>query len=201
MPSPSSRYRWNDVAGRYIGASGRFVSYREIRSYLDAVLDNNERQVLDLANRLRAREISLQAWQIQMRDLLKDIHLASSALARGGWAQMSEADYQRAQEKIAFQYEKLSAFAQQIEKGLALDGRFLNRTKLYAQSGRSTYHQSLRNEMEIRGMKREKSVLGPADHCSECLSEAERGFVPIGELVLIGDRQCKSNCRCHVEFE
>lgn len=201
MPDQSSKYLWNDVAGRYRGANGRFVSFAEIRSYLDAVLDANEAKVMGLASQLKARTITLAEWQIAMRDTLKDIHLSSSALARGGWAQMSQADYERVQAKIEFQYQKLAAFAKQIENGLPLDGRFTRRHTLYAQSGRSTYHESLRNEMQVRGMTKEKSVLAPSDHCVECVSEANKGFVPIGELILIGERICKSNCRCHVEFE
>jgi hypothetical protein len=199
MPSQSS-YSWNEIAGRYRGADGRFVSFERIRVYLDQVLDSNEAKVQSLANSLRNRQITLAEWQIGMRDTIKDIHLASSALARGGWAQMSEADYAKVSEKIEFQLSKLQAFARQIENGLPLDGRFARRTTLYAQSGRVTYHESLRNEMALRGYTLEKSVLASSDHCNECVEEAAKGFVPIGDIVLIGERQCRSNCRCHVEF-
>jgi predicted unusual protein kinase regulating ubiquinone biosynthesis (AarF/ABC1/UbiB family) len=199
MPSPS-KYSWNEVAGRYRGANGQFVSFERIRSFLDQALDRNEARVASLASKLRNRQITLAEWQIEMRDTIKDIHLASSALARGGWAQMSEVDYAKVAEKIEFQLQKLNDFALQIEKGLPLDGRFARRTTLYAQSGRVTYHESLRNEMALRGFTLEKSVLASSDHCSECVSEAAKGFVPIGDLVLIGERICRSNCRCHVEF-
>jgi hypothetical protein len=199
MPSPSS-YSWNEIAGRYRGADGKFVSFEKIRTYLDHALDSNEARVASLASQLRNRQITLAEWQMAMRDTIKDIHLASSALARGGWAQMSEADYAKVAEKIEFQLMKLNQFALQIEKGLPLDGRFARRTTLYAQSGRVTYHESLRNEMALRGYTLEKSVLASSDHCSECVSEAAKGFVPIGELILIGERICRSNCRCHVEF-
>lgn len=201
MPQQPSKYRYNEVAGRYIGAGGRFVSFEKIRTYLDDVLDTNERKVVGLAQQLRDGSINVQQWQIAMRETLKDIHLSSSALARGGWAQMSQADYDKVAEKLQFQYQKLQAFARQIENGLPLDGRFRRRHELYAQSGRVTYHESLREEMQVRGMTEERSVLAKADHCSECVGEANRGFVPIGELVLIGERQCKSNCRCFVEFQ
>jgi hypothetical protein len=199
MPSPSS-YSWNEIAGRYRGADGKFVSFEKIRTYLDHALDSNEARVASLASQLRNRQITLAEWQMAMRDTIKDIHLASSALARGGWAQMSDADYAKVAEKIEFQLMKLNQFALQIEKGLPLDGRFARRTTLYAQSGRVTYHESLRNEMALRGYTLEKSVLASSDHCSECVSEAAKGFVPIGELILIGERICRSNCRCHVEF-
>lgn len=197
---PQSRFSWNEIAGRYRGADGKFVSFEKIRKYLDDVLDANELKVRSLALQLQQRQTTLAEWQIAMRDTIKDIHLVSSALARGGWAQMSEADYLKVSEKIEFHLMKLNELAKQVEKGLPLDGRFLRRTTLYAQSGRSTYHESLRNEMALRGFTLEKSVLASSDHCTECVSEAAKGFVPIGELILIGERICRSNCRCHVEF-
>lgn len=195
-----SRFRWNDVAGRYIGPDGRFVSFAKVREYLDQVLDSNEAKITTLARNLREGRVSLAEWQVGMRDALKDIHVASGALARGGWAQMSPADYGRVGAELKFQYEKLRQFALQIEKGLLLDGRFLRRTKLYAQSGRVSYTAALRQEMLVRGFKEERSVLAKADHCAECVQEAAKGWVPIGDLINIGERICRSNCRCHLEF-
>lgn len=196
----NSRYKWNEVAGRYIGADGRFVTFSAVREDLDVVLDNYERRVMQHAAALQDGRIGVGEWQVLMRDALKDIHIASGALARGGWAQMSQADYGRVGNVLRLQYEKLRAFARQIENGLPLDGRFRRRVMLYAQSGRVSFTAALRQEMELRGMTEEKSILANADHCTECVAEAEKGWQPIGTLVLIGRRICKSNCRCHLIF-
>lgn len=195
-----SRFKWNEVAGRYIGPDGRFVSFGTVRSYLDVTLDSYEQNIITLGQQLRDRSITLEQWQVGMRDALKDIHVSSGALARGGWAQMSQADYGRVGNELRFQYAKLNEFAAQIRRGLPLDGRFMQRVKLYAQSARVSYTAALRQEMALRGMTEEKSVLAAADHCSECVSEAAKGWVPIGELVNIGERICRSNCRCHLQF-
>ena len=195
-----SRYRWNEVAGRYINQSGDFVSFAEVRRYLDEVLDRHERKTLSLSTSLREGSINVQQWQSGMKDSLKDLHLVSGALARGGWAQMSQSDYGRVGSQLRFQYQRLARFATQIERGLPLDGRFRRRVELYAQSGRVSYTAALRQEMALRGYTEEKSVLAKADHCSECVAEADKGWVPIGTLVNIGERICKSNCRCHFEF-
>lgn len=196
----NSRYRWNEVAGRYIGPNGRFVTFASIRADLDRALDNYERDVMSHAAALQDGRINVAQWQVNMRDALKDIHLVSGALARGGWAQMSQSDYGRVGQVLRLQYQKLAAFAKQIENGLPLDGRFRRRVMLYAQSGRVSFTAALRQEMELRGMKEEKSVLAAADHCTECVAEAKKGWQPIGTLVLIGRRICKSNCRCHLIF-
>jgi hypothetical protein len=195
-----STYRWNEIAGRYINQSGNFVSFADVRSYLDEVLDRHERKIMSLSSALREGSINVQQWQAGMKDALKDLHLVSGALARGGWAQMSQADYGRVGNQLRFQYERLAKFAQQIERGLPFDGRFIRRTQLYAQSGRVSYTAALRQEMALRGYTEEQSVLAAADHCSECVAEADKGWVKIGTLINIGERICKSNCRCHLEF-
>lgn len=195
-----STYRWNEIAGRYINQSGNFVSFADVRSYLDEVLDRHERKIMSLSSALREGSINVQQWQAGMKDALKDLHLVSGALARGGWAQMSQADYGRVGSQLRFQYERLAKFAQQIERGLPFDGRFIRRTQLYAQSGRVSYTAALRQEMALRGYTEEQSVLAAADHCSECVAEADKGWVKIGTLINIGERICKSNCRCHLEF-
>ena len=135
-----------------------------------------------------------------MRDNLKSIHLTSGALAQGGWAQMSPADFGRVGTRLKEQYQFLGKFAREIEGGLPLDGNFRNRVKLYAQSGRVSYDAIQRAEMLKRGMKEEKNILHPADHCVDCLQQAALGWVPIGTLTLIGQRRCKSNDRCTKEF-
>ncbi|MDR3582593.1 MAG: hypothetical protein P4L67_04940 [Candidatus Pacebacteria bacterium] len=46
----------------------------------------------------------------------------------------------------------------------------------------------------------ERLVLGEAEHCGDCLEDSARGFVPIGSLRSIGDRQCRQNCHCHLTY-
>lgn len=200
MPKHST-YKWNDRTGRYHRANGRIVSFGTIRGYLDEVLDRSEREMLVLSSRLQSGGASIEEWQLGMRDSLKSIHTASGALPQGGWAHMSPADYGRVGVRLKEQYKFLGNFASQVERGLPLDGRFFNRVKLYAQSGRATYHAIEREEQAKRGMTEERTVLGGKDHCTECVSEAAKGWVPIGALMLIGQRICKSNCRCHAEYQ
>jgi predicted ABC-type ATPase len=50
-------------------------------------------------------------------------------------------------------------------------------------------------------MDLEKSVLHPAEHCQQCITESDAGFRPIGEMVPIGSRTCGRNCRCTVVYQ
>jgi hypothetical protein len=194
-------YTYDIKAGRYRGQDGRFVSFVAVRNALDASLDGSEKALLAASESLQLGQITLGEWQQTMARATKDIHLASTSLAKGGWSQMASADYGRVGGRIAKQYRFLQKFAQEIEDGYVLDGRFLNRVKLYAQSGRLAYHATQRAEMALRGKELERSRLAPADHCKECVEEHDKNWQPIGSVKLIGTRQCLGNCRCVMQYK
>lgn len=195
-----SRYRWNEASGRYITANGRFVPQASVRRALDGALQRAQTRFVGIANDLRESRISLTEWERRMREAVKDVHLYSAAAARGGWAQMSAADFGRVGRIVRDQYTFLNRFAADIASGAPLDGRFLQRVELYAQSGRRTFHLTERFLARARGMTEERSVLHPAEHCAVCVAEAARGWVPIGQLIPIGERTCLSRDQCSLEF-
>lgn len=193
-------YTYSETAGRYRGASGRFVSAAKVRAALDTALDRAEQAVAANTEALRAGTIDLATWQTQMAREVKNVHLASAALAKGGWAQMSPADLGRAGQRIRTQYEYLRNFAAQIASGeQRLDGTLGRRAGLYVQAGRTTYHAQEREERRKRGATEERNVLHASDSCAGCLDADALGWVALGTLPLPGTRLCKTNCRCSVE--
>ena len=194
-------YTYDARAYSYRDGAGRFVSDRQVREALDGALDAHTKTVRALGESLRAGRISVAEWQTGMARAIKNAHLYSAAAARGGWQNMTPADYGRAGQKIRAQYGYLRDFAAQIVDGRQpLDGRFLQCVDLYGQSGRVTYHATERREMEVRGMTEERNVLHPSDHCPGCVDESARGWVPIGSLVPIGSRDCRTRDRCTVAY-
>lgn len=193
-------YRWNEAAGRFIDPRGRFVSHSTVRSALDESIRNSQKRLRDLAQALREGRINLPQWQISMANELKAGHLAASAVGRGGLAQLTQADLGRAGQAIKKQYERLNTFALQIENGYPLDGRFLRRVDLYAESPRSAYYIFHGLEMAQHGYEYEENVLGSGDSCAGCLEETARGRVPIGELVPVGERTCLTRCKCLISY-
>ena len=95
-----SRYRFepsSGVSGRYRDTlTGRFVPAATVRRELDRYLDASDDAARALARALRNREVSLADWELGMRRLIKNTHLNAVALERGGWANMTPADYGRA---------------------------------------------------------------------------------------------------------
>lgn len=193
-------FQWNAQALRYVGPDGRFVSRIEVRKALDAALLKEQKNIVQLAKSLQRSKITLAQWQEEMRITTKSIHLYSAALGRGGFEQMSASDWGRIGPTIRNQYKYIDRFALQIENGYTLDGRFLRRVELYAQSGRVTYHVQDGRMHKDNGYEEERSILHAADHCDECVGEADAGWQPIGTMIPIGERQCLSRCACSVEY-
>lgn len=194
-------FRWNDRAGRYIDARGRFVSFKTIRSVVDDTLAEHSQQILSLAQQLRDGTISLERWQLQMMAESKSVHLYSAMAQRGGWAQLTPADYGRVGQIVRREYSYILRFGRQVASGeQRLDGTLIRRAELYVQAGRGTYHEFERVAEERKGMNEERRRLSPADHCDDCVAHAALGWQPIGTLPRIGDSQCLTKCQCYFEY-
>jgi hypothetical protein len=194
-------FAWDARAKQYRGPSGRFVSRAQIRSVLNQAIDYRARRMTELSQQLRDGGISGETWYVEMRQLVKDVHLYNAAAAKGGWAQLGPQDHGRVGRMVREQYKYLNRFADQITKGLPLDGRFIRRTELYAEAGRRTFWALLTTVMRETDVTQERNVLGVAEHCSDCVGETARGWVPIGELKPIGTRACLGGCRCFIEYQ
>jgi hypothetical protein len=198
MP-PRSKFVWNAKAGRYT-IGGRFVKQSEIRKALDASLAATSRTMANLSARLQKGNITLIEWERLMREAVKDAHLFSAALAKGGWAQMTQADYGRVGQMVRMQYTYLNRFAADIESGMNLDGRFKARTEMYMEAGRTTYYNMYDQVQKKLGKTEERNILHSAEHCVQCIEQTGLGWVPIGELVQIGNRLCLTRCKCDKEY-
>jgi hypothetical protein len=195
-------FKWSPRTGQYIDSRGRFVARTRVRAALDQAIKQSGLEMRRLTESLRAGQIGVTEWQLRMMQEIKSGQIASAAIARGGTMQLNRSDLGRIGSRVREQYAYLQGFANEIESGKQrLDGTILRRTELYAQVPRATYHVFERIEREEHGMDLERSVLAVSDHCDLCVSEAGRGWVPVGELIPIGQRTCLSRCRCSVQYK
>jgi hypothetical protein len=157
---------------------------------------------MDATSRLlQSGRISVADWRERMAGHIKATHLYSAAMPRGGWAQMTAADFGRVGRLVRIQYEYLNNFAAQLSAGLPVDGRFLHRARMYQNAAREVYHESERVEMQdVQGLEQERNILAAADNCEGCVVETARGWVPIGSLRPIGRRTCLTNCLCRIKY-
>lgn len=196
-----SGYQWDARAGRYRRRDGRFIPRLTVRRALDRALLAADREISAVSSRLVAGTVTISEWQTAVAAATRDAHLYSAALAKGGWAQMTQSDYGRVGAMLRERNKFLVRFAQEIEAGGLSLPQIRARAEMYTESGRTIYHLTERIEMRDHyDMTEERSVLGPADHCAGCLAEREKGWVAIGSIQPIGTRTCLSRCKCHIEY-
>jgi hypothetical protein len=193
---PRSR-RYREVS------SGRYITAREVRAAVDAVIESYQSEVLALAARLQQGGLTLSEWQVQTAQSIKALHVATAAAANGGFNNMAPADWGYVGSLVKRQYQYLRGFAADIASGkqLVQSGGFTSRVKLYAQAARSSFEAVQRRAAKFGGALEERREIGAADHCGPCVELAGRGWVEIGTLPMIGEATpCLVNCHCSFEY-
>lgn len=182
-------------------SSGRFISAKEVRTAVDSIIDREALTMRGIAQDLIAGRINLAEFQLRMSTNVKRLNVSMAIAGSGGVNATSAADYGYIGSLVKRQYQFLRGMAEQIKSGeQKLDGTLMTRVALYAQSSRDTFEQMRQHAAKANGKSQYRNLIGVADHCPECLSETARGWVPIGSLIPVGQRLCKSNCHCSLAF-
>lgn len=197
-----AQYGYDPRTRRYRNlSSGRIVAEKEVRAAVDVVIDTETAKIRALSQRLVEGQINLSEWQLQMSATMKRLHVATGAAAFGGTRQMSASDQGYLGSLIKEQYKFLRGFAKQIKSGTQkLDGSLVARAELYTQAARGTHEAVRARGAKQIGQTEMRSLLAPADHCTQCLQEAAKGWSSIGSLIPIGGRTCKARCRCSMSY-
>lgn len=148
---------------------------------LEMYQEGFHRRTGELAERLRAGELSVAEWEMAMRDEIRDLHVAATVIGKGGdRGAVSFSEWGRAGAYIKQQYGFLHRFAQRVERSamnaLVGQGEFVSeaylrwRSSLYAGGGKASYYRG-----KYMGMLPQV----PGD----------------------GQTQCLGNCKCYLTVE
>jgi hypothetical protein len=197
-----SQYVYNPKSRRYkIRATGRYISAKQVRGAVDSVIDAQTSKIRTIAQSLVEGRISLATFQIMTGATVKETHVMMAAAAAGGINGLSASDLGYIGNLVKAQYTYLRGMTKDIYSGSqALDGSLVARVALYTQAARGSYEEMSRREASQAGITEERRILGPADHCQDCVSQARKGWQPAGVLNPIGDSQCMANCHCTFDF-
>lgn len=203
-------YRWNSTVGQFYNSeNGRYVPRADVDRYIERVIDDHALQVRGLTEQLARGEISVEAWENQMRAAIKSAHVTIGLLGAGGRAGVSAGFYQRLGGILKGQFAHLSRWAAQL-RGTVLANtpgniaKLLFRAQMYAEGARRELweEQTALAKNQAKGQKRR--ILGQAEHCVDCVHEASLGWVALDDnRVTIpgsGVTACLTNCKCVLEF-
>lgn len=200
------RYVFDRRTGRYHGPlpSYGMVPNERIMSLIQERIEYHQAQMNTLTQALTDGRLILAQWERAFALQLKDLHLQEAALARGGWQNMTQADFGRVGRLLRDQYNFLHGFSTDIATGEYPSERILWRSSLYALSGRQSYWNAANATAGQAGMKYERRLaVGDRGTCSKCDGWAQMGWQPLGTLPAPGGSSCAgfSNCRCEKEYK
>lgn len=188
---------WDRATASYLLPDGRRVPRDVQLRALDQRIFEGVRRQRDLIAPLVQGEISVAEWQEAMAVELRRAHVQAMAVGRGGWDQVTAADWARVAERLAREYGYLAGFAADVEAGQLSEAQIRARAEQYEGAIWGTYWLGLGVAMGLAGFTEERRVLGQAEHCDDCVAWASFGWQPIGTLPLPGEQSvCRSKCRC-----
>jgi hypothetical protein len=208
---------------------GRAVAVTSIRMYLTRIEDRLGQRLLKITTDLENRQISFAQWKREFDRTVSSIHILTAALILGSITKAANhrAVQERIDEQLKFGDDFGNAVQQSIVpfratalesgkdistipkvqfRGLSI-AKIKARAKSYVRAGHVTFSNI---ELQVRialGVDTEaKRVLRAAEHCHNsaatpgCLELAQKGFVPIEEMVPIGNATCRNWCRCYIVY-
>ena len=201
MPRKPAQFEWNAEKRRYYYESGRAVPLRTLEGWIDTAGQNAEQRIENITRELIDKKINITEWALQFKQELRNGHNAMAMIANGGREQMTPQAWGKAGAVIKNQFKFLDNFTRQIENGdIAITDTIIARARMYGSALYPSYVSAVKEREILAGATEERSVLTPADGwCNGCLEQAALGWVSMGELIPLGDRQCLTLCRCGYE--
>ena len=117
-----------------------------------------EARMADLTAQLSRGEISLQTWQVTMRELVRESFAAQIWAATDG--DPKPEDYLKIGNQIQQQDRYLAKFAREIKAGTVQPGTLESRAKLYARSGKQAYWDQATGAVRLPEYPGQQQCLG-----------------------------------------
>jgi hypothetical protein len=190
------------AAAGLLGLLGRWrsgtLTEGQARTLATALVLDGREELAGLTRLLVDGRTRLAAWHRQMRAavLVRDYAATLALLETEDPGAAEREDLRRAANR---QMGFLARFKDQVQSGdQILDGTAPARAARYGSAAWGV-GMGVWLRMQVReGATEAMRVLGISDHCSGCLSEASRGWHPIGTVTPVGATECGALCHCHI---
>jgi len=202
MPSKQPKYTWDAEAQRYRDKRGHLVPKASVMAWILRAVGRSKKAFETAAQEYLDGKITELQFQAIMQQGIASGHRAMAAIAAGGAALLVGHLADQARTIITRQQARMVRFAAQIAAHQLSDAQVLARAGMYAGALYGTFaNVQTTREASLGGQRFARRIIDPAaEHCDECPELADLGWVPIEEMVPIGDTTCLTNCRCEIEY-
>jgi hypothetical protein len=217
-------FLWDRKRGKFISTkTGRVIRADTLRKWVIEASQKSEGRLAKFAEMLAAgvpagptalppalpaalpaapaSAISHREFQMAVQKEIAKAESSMVASAVGGLKQMKVPEWQRVAIQIRKQQAALVGFSTDIVQNRLSSDQIISRAQLYARAIYATHMNQMTDLKEGMGSKFARRILHQgAIHCEDCPPLAKLGWVPIENLVPIGDTACIVNCRCAIEY-
>lgn len=204
-----SQYVYNPDTGKFYRTSTKVaVTEAQLRAAVKRVSDQAALRMRRETQQLIAGIVLLSIWYSSMRSLMNALYRTIFVVSIGGFAFEDDTARNVFYALVLAQFAWLDNFAAQVSSGAqVLNGSALTRAGMYGTYGNGLYQNIDLYYAYSNGYTEAKRVLGPTeDHCHDdgirqgCIELARKGWMPLGDMVPIGDATCYSNCLCRIVY-
>lgn len=165
---------------------------------IEEILEEYNQQAIKNTQKKLKDKIPLSSWGEKLSEITRDAHL--SALKQGKKGQITKSDLTNL--SIAgydIHAPAVSDFATKFP--VLTPPQVLNRTSLYGENAKATYHQGIHSWHSENGYTQAKRELGVNDrHCPDCVS-LETNWTAIENVTPPGtDCRCGGRCHCVIYY-
>lgn len=191
---------WNPTQARYRDShTGRFISRETVLGYVRESIVASGNVTQTLAQQVAGGQLSSREFLTVFKTEVKDEYIRQYIAGRGGLGSMTQSDWGTVGQMLKTQYAYASGFAGEI--GNLSEAQIVNRANMYIESANQAFEAGYRKAIVTSGnFTEERWMLGDKLHCSGCIENAGRGWVPIGELPPFGSTPCGVRCGCHIAY-
>lgn len=184
--------------------TGRHIPNRQIT--IDAVRFSQGMRDEQRALTTRAinGQITQQEWYEENLRLMKLSYSASIDVASG--QQKEDNSSEAILLLLLLFFIRFNRLAQSIDSGeTLLNKSVLGRVGLYGLNNKSVFENKRLQVAKREGFSECRRIPGPSEHCQDgerpgCDELIQKGWMPISEMVPLGETTCLSNCQCSLEF-
>ena len=195
--------QWSRKRAQYRTPDGRWIGKQDVRKIIDRDIETTQLRLAATAGEYQAGGLSYELWEARTLTELKRLHIAHAAAAKGGFAQLTQADYGLIGGKLKAQFRYFDGLRREIGRNPAYaeSARFKWRVESYAQAARTTY-EAVRFNVEVdAGATHARRILHAKESCPGCVGAAGAGWIPVDSMVMIGGYECNVHCRCTIEYK
>lgn len=176
---------------------GRRVAASTIRRELQRIEAGFGVRVGKLTDRLFRKEIDLDGWRTGFKELIGSSHILMAALGSGSI--VAAAETPQVQRSIESERRYADNFADNLEKKEIKPQTVKARARSYMLTAAMTFAAVSLVARKFAGYTEARRIRTAAESCQGCRDHAYT-WMPINEIPEIGSLQCRSRCRCYLEY-